>query len=357
LNAPRAAPKLGSLLQRRRRVDLPLDLRLSAETAERFAAIALGHVEREYPGKLDHVLEGPGDAKGPRALHPIFHGSFDWHSCVHGYWLLVRLLTLFPHAGLAGPVRELLQRRLTLDAAAGELAYVQRPSSSVFERPYGWAWLLMLQAELVRSDDSAARVGAQALKPLAEELASRLVGYLGKLTHPVRAGTHANSAFALSLAADYAEACADAALREALRTRARDWFAADADCQAWEPSGEDFLSPALMEAECMRRMLSGEAFADWFARFLPQLERGQPKSLLTPAEVSDRADGKIAHLDGLNLSRAWCLRRLARAVRDERRQVLLDAADRHLRASLPAVEGDYMGEHWLASFALLALEA
>jgi hypothetical protein len=335
-----------------------VDLRLSRDTAERFAAIALGHVEREFPNKLDHVLDGPADMQTPRALHPIFYGSFDWHSCVHSYWLLARLLRRFPEAGFAERARELLARQLTPEKAAGELAYLQRPSSAGFERPYGWAWLLMLEAELDLSEDPAARAGAEALRPLAEELAGRFAGYLGKLTYPVRAGTHANSAFALSLAAEYAETCSDAPLLDAVRARARDWYGDDADCQAWEPSGDDFLSPALTEAECMRRVLPPNDFAAWFDRFLPRLDRREPPSLFAPAVVSDPSDGKIAHLDGLNLSRAWCLRSLAGVARTGLRQILLDTAELHLKASLPAVEGDYMGgEHWLASFALLALGA
>ena len=334
-----------------------MHLRLNPAMAERLAKIALGHVEREYPNKLDHVLDGRDDIRGPRALHPIFYGSFDWHSCVHGYWLLARLLRLFPDADFADQVRELLARQLTPEKAAGELAYLRRPSSAGFERPYGWAWLLMLEAELGRSEDPSARAGSLALKPLAEVFAGRFLAYLGKLTYPIRAGTHANSAFALALAAEYAKACADEPLLDAVRARAWDWFGGDLDCQAWEPSGDDFLSPALMEAECMRRTQPAEAFQAWFAGFLPRLERREPASLFEPAVVSDPSDGKIAHLDGLNLSRAWQLRGLAGTARPGLREVLLEAAERHLKASLPAVEGDYMGEHWLATFALLALQA
>ncbi|HEY5411772.1 MAG TPA: DUF2891 domain-containing protein [Caulobacteraceae bacterium] len=331
--------------------------RLTPETAERFARIALGHVEREYPNKLDHVLNGPGDAQGPRALHPIFYGSFDWHSCVHGHWLLARLLALHPDGPAAPDIRALLDRQLTHEKVAVERAYLDRPMNSGFERPYGAAWILMLQAELERS--AASRPWAEALRPLAEAFAARLKAYLPKLTYPIRAGTHANSAFALRLADDYAEVCGDAELAGLIAARARSWFGADADCQAWEPSGDDFLSSALMEAELMRRVLPPADFAEWFGGFLPRLERLQPASLFRPAVVSDPSDGKIAHLDGVNLSRAWCMRGIAGALGadDPRRSALLDAAEAHLDASLHAVAGDYMGEHWLASFALLALEA
>ena len=330
--------------------------RLTPVLAERFARIALGHVEREYPNKLDHVLNGPEDALGPRALHPIFHGSFDWHSCVHGHWLLARILRRFPDGPAAGGIRALLDRQFTEQKVAGELAYLQRPLSAGFERPYGAAWLLMLQAELEEWPDAAG--WATALRPLAEAFAQRLKVYLPKLTYPIRAGTHANSAFALSLALEYALR-ADEQLAILIGSRAHDWFGADADCQAWEPSGDDFLSSALMEAELMRRVLPPAEFSDWFSGFLPRLARREPATLFRPAVVSDPTDGKLAHLDGVNLSRAWNMRGLASSLpeSDARRPVLEEAAEAHLSASLQAVEGDYMGEHWLASFALLAVEA
>jgi hypothetical protein len=329
--------------------------RLTPDLADRLAAIALGHVTREYPNKLDQVLTGPDDLGPPQALHPIFFGSFDWHSCVHGHWLLASLLRLFPDGAHAEATRALFDDQFTDDNVAGELAYVARPSSAGFERPYGWAWLLKLQAEL---SAHAGRTWAEALAPLARAFAERFQTYLPKLTYPIRAGTHGNTGFALRLALDYAETAGDGALGDLIRTRLTDWFARDADCQAWEPSGDDFLSPALIEAEAMRRALPPAEFTPWFDRFLPRIGVGHPETLFAPAIVSDPADGKIAHLDGLNLSRAWCWRALAEALRDgdPRRPVMLAAAERHLNASLPAVAGDYMGEHWLASFALLALE-
>ena len=330
---------------------------LTPQIADRFARIALGHVEREFPNKLDHVLNGAQDALRPSDLHPIFHGSFDWHSCVHGYWLLARILRLYPDGAASEPIRGLFDRRLTAEKVAGELAYLDRPLAGGFERPYGWAWLLMLQAELERSDPGLA--WASALRPLAQAFAARFATYLPRLSYPVRAGTHNSSAFALTLAFDYAEVCGDGALGEVMRMRALAWFGRDADSQAWEPSGEDFLSPTLIEAQLMRRILPATEFQGWFDHFLPRLGMGEPASLFQPAVVSDPTDGKIAHLDGLNLSRAWCWRALADALpeTDARRAIMLAAAERHLEQSLPAVAGDYMGEHWLASFALLALTA
>ncbi len=332
---------------------------LTLQIAERFARIALGHVTREYPHKLDHVLLGAYDAQAPSALHPLFHGSFDWHSCVHGHWLLARLRRLYPDGAAAGDITGLFEQQFTPARIAGELAYLIRPSSAGFERPYGWAWLLALQAELERDPGIEARLWADRLRPLADAFALRLRAHLPRLTYPIRTGTHSNTTFAMTLAADYAQTCGDPGLLDIMRTRALHWFGRDADAQAWEPSGDDFLSPTLMQAECLRRLWPGPAFTAWFDRFLPRLAEAQPATLFTPATVSDPTDGKIAHLDGLNLSRAWCLRGLAGALaaEDPRRPVMLDAADRHLDASLTAVAGDYMGEHWLATFALLALEA
>jgi hypothetical protein len=328
---------------------------LAPELAERFARIALGHVEREYPNKLDHVLNGPGDARTPRELHPIFYGSFDWHSCVHGYWLLAAILGRFPSGGAASEIRALFDRQLTDEKVSGELAYLDKPLSGGFERPYGWGWLLKLQAELEAGDGP----WAAALRPLAQAFAARMKAFLPKLTYPVRTGAHPNTAFALTLALDYAEVSAGSGLRGLIHAVAADWFTSDADAQAWEPSGEDFLSPTLMQAHLMTRVLTPPAFAYWFDAFLPRLAEGQPAALFHPAVVADRSDGKIAHLDGLNLSRAWNWRALAGALpaADARRPVMLAAAGRHIEASLGAVAGDYMGEHWLASFALLALTA
>ena len=329
---------------------------LTAETAARFTRIALGHVEREYPNKLDHVMTGPQDVQGPRALHPVFYGSFDWHSCVHAYWMLARLRRRFPALAEAGAVAALFDRQFTAANVAVETDYALRHPG--FERPYGWAWVLMLAAELARATTAeGARWGA-CLKPLADAFADRFRGFLPKASYPLRVGTHPNTAFAIALALDYAQTCGEPVLGEILRAKARLWYGADTACQAWEPGGDEFLSSALIEAECMRRVLPAGEFAVWFDRFLPDLAAGQPATLFTPATVSDRSDGKIGHLDGLNLSRAWCWRLLATALAagDPRRARALAAADEHLAAGLPAVAGEYMGEHWLASFAVMAMD-
>ena len=330
-------------------------MRLSPETAALYARTALGHVTREYPNKMDHVLSGPGDVRGPRDLHPIFFGSFDWHSCVHGWWTLFTVLRLHPEMAEAARIRALADELFTQANVAAERAYLDRPASRGFERPYGWGWLLALAAELDRHETDEGRRWATTLRPLARAFADRFMAYLPLATYPVRVGTHFNSAFALSLALEWG----DADLNALIRDKARAWHDADRGCQAWEPSQDEFLSPALMEAELMRRVLPPGGFAAWLDAFLPRLESRDPAALFAPASVSDRTDGKIAHLDGLNLSRAWCWRGIAGVLTpdDPRRAVAFKAADDHLAAGLPQVTGDYMGEHWLASFALLALLA
>ena len=322
---------------------------LHAELASHMARIALGHVRKEYPHKLDHVLLGDDDLLPPRALHPIFHGSFDWHSCVHGWWTLLTLRRLFPGLAEADAIRELADDSFMPGKVAGELAYLDRPLSRGFERPYGWAWLLTLHLEASRHE----RRWAAELEPLASAFAQRLADYLQVLTYPIRVGTHFNTAFALILSLEWADR-SDAVLAELIRDRALHWFGADRGCQAWEPGGDEFLSPALVEALCMARTHPA-LFPAWSGEFLPDIALHEPASLFTPAMVSDRSDGKIAHLDGLNLSRAWCWRSLAPLLPAEEGGVAQNAADEHLAAALPHISGDYMGEHWLASFALLAL--
>lgn len=325
--------------------------RLTADVAQRFAETALGHVAREWPHKADHVFAGLEDVRPHRELHPIFYGSFDWHSCVHGYWALATVLRLHPEIAAAPAIRARFDAAFTPDNVETERAYLDRPESRGFERPYGWAWLLKLHADLPEP-------WAATLEPLARAFAERFRSFLPIATYPIRTGTHFNTAFALRLALDWAET-RDPPLAALLRETAGRWYGADRDCQAWEPSGDDFLSSALMEAECMRRVLDAEAFRAWFAAFLPRAAAREPATLFQPATVSDRSDGKIAHLDGLNLSRAWCWRSLAAALpdADPARVVARAAADAHLRSALPHVTGDYMGEHWLQSFALLALTA
>jgi len=330
---------------------------LTPQLASKFAGVALAHLTREYPHKLDHVLNGPADVRAPRELHPVFFGSFDWHSCAHGYWLLATVLRRFPLLGEAGRIVSVFDAQLTSRNIEGEANYFRQPSRGTFERPYGWAWLLMLDAELSRHDTGSAKRWRSALSPLIKIIVDRYQDFLPKATYPVRAGTHFNSAFALALAIEYSSAANDRDFERLLIDKAAGWFGRDRDCQAWEPGGDDFLSSTLMEAECMRRALEPRAFGEWFSAFLPSLRGRRPATLFEPAVVSDRTDGKIVHLDGLNLSRAWCWRSLASTFPDgdELKLIAVEAAETHLAVSLPHVSGDYMGEHWLATFAVLAL--
>jgi hypothetical protein len=326
-------------------------MRLDQDLASRMARIALGHVRQPYPFKMDHVLGSDQDARPPQFFHPIFYGSFDWHSCVHGWWTLLTLRRLFSDTVEAGQIAELADDSFTSEKVARELAYLGRPYSRGFERPYGWAWLLYLHLEATRHED---RSWAAELEPLAHAFADRFRDYLRILTYPIRVGTHFNTSFAIVLALEWADTF-DPELAQLLRDRSLHWFGADRDCQAWEPGGDEFLSSALTEALCMARAHPG-IFPQWFERFLPRMAHHAPATLFAPAVVSDRSDGKIAHLDGLNLSRAWCWRGIAPLL-EKNAAVALRSADEHLAASLPQISGDYAGEHWLGTFALLALLA
>ena len=334
--------------------------RLDAPTAERLAAVALASIGCDYPHKLDHVLASAADATIPRALHPSFHGSYDWHSCVHMHWALARLLRRFPTLTSRTAIVARFDRDFADDAIAGELAYLARPGSESFERTYGWAWLLKLAAELGAGEDDDSTRWSRALAPLAVAFSQRFLAFLPRARYALRYGTHPNSAFALALALDYARSAPDARLLDACTDQAMRWFAADADAPAaWEPSGVDFLSPSLVEAELMRRLLDGSAFAEWLARFLPRFVEGEPRALFAPAQVSDRSDPQLVHLDGLNLSRAWCLRGIAGSLPpgDPRIRIAQSAAAAHLRAGSEGLaSGNFVGAHWLASFAVLALD-
>ncbi|HTH59988.1 MAG TPA: DUF2891 domain-containing protein [Paraburkholderia sp.] len=332
---------------------------LTASIASRFATIALAHLTREYPNKLTHGLAGPQDVQSPRALHPVFYGSYDWHSCVHGYWLIARLLQRFPDLPEAPQIVAVIDEHFTDDKIAGERAYLDLPHNRGFERPYGWAWLLALAAQLDAMDTPDAARWSRALAPLTDAFVERFESFLPVATYPLRVGTHFNTAFALTLALDFARQTQRDSLATLIEDTARRWHLNDLECQAWEPSGDEFLSPALMEAVLMSRVLPGDAFVAWFGGFLPALAARRPATLFTPVTVSDRSDGKIAHLDGLNLSRAWCQRTLASALPDGDARVALlrEAARTHLGAAIAHVSGDYMGEHWLATFATLALDA
>ena len=331
---------------------------LSPNDASRFARLALANIEREYPSKLDHVLASAADVASPRDLHPAFFGSFDWHSCVHAHWLLVRALQTHPGLPEARSIRSVLEAHLTAVMIQGELAYLQRPEARTFERSYGWAWLLKLAETLSGWDDADARRWSDCLAPLAEAFADRYRAWLRVATYPIRHGVHTNTAFGLAFALDYAER-SDVGLRDVAVATARRWYVADRNAPAnWEPSGADFFSPALIEADLMRRVLAQDEYATWLGAFLPGIERRLPATLFSPVVVSDRSDPQIVHLDGLNLSRAWCWRAIARALpsNDVRVAVAHGAADTHLAAGLAGVaSGEYAGDHWLATFAVLAL--
>jgi len=338
----------------------PATTTLTPELASKFATLALGHLLREYPNKLDHVLNGPTDLRAPRRLHPLFFGSFDWHSNVHGYWLLATIYRRFPMLRAEREkIRDVFDEQITDVNVDAECAYLNEALRGTFERPYGWAWLLMFAAELARHESDEGRRWSRTLLPLDDAFVRRFREFLPKATYPIRVGTHFNTAFALTLGLEYAETVHDLPFGDLLRDKANEWYANDKDCQAWEPSLDDFLSSALIEAECMRRVLNAEAWSDWMRAFLPFISVEDPPPLFEPVQVSDRRDAKISHLDGLNLSRAWCWRSIASNwdESDARRAIALKAADRHLAASLPHVAGDYVGEHWLATFAMLALLA
>ena len=328
--------------------------------ASHFVGLALKCVGQEYPNKPDHVINGESDARTPRAMHPAFYGCYDWHSCVHAHWLLARLRRERPDLPEAAAIRAALDRSLTPDNIRGELAYLGEKERKTFERAYGWAWLLKLDEELRASaaagDADAARWEA-ALRPLATEIAARYKTFFPKQTYAIRTGVHPNTAFALAFGLDWARAAADRELEALIVERSRAYYLNDKAAPAsWEPGGEDFFSPALMEADLMRRVLDAQAFAAWYRAFLPKL----PPSLAAPAVVSDRSDPKLVHLDGLNLSRAAAMRGVAAALpsKDSARAALAAAAKAHLDDALPHVaSGDYAGEHWLATFAVLALTA
>jgi hypothetical protein len=328
------------------------------ERAGAYARVALANIEREFPHHEAHPQSEASPIPRPRELHPAFYGSLDWHSCVEMHWVLARLLRLLPERIPEGEIREALDTHLSAEALAGEARFFGEPANRLSERPYGWAWALRLAAEVRAFDDADAKRWALNLRPLADLFAERFLEWLPKVTYPFRAGLHGNTAFAFSLLLPFARAQNDELL-DAVEEAATRWYGDDAGYAAeWEPSDADFLSPALTEAELMSSLLPGEEFPAWLERFLPGLAAGEPSNLFEPAVVSDPTDGYIAHLHGLNLSRAWCFRRLVAALpeADPRVPVLLAAAERHAEASLDqAVGSDYAVEHWLPAYALLYL--
>lgn len=333
-------------------------MHLDAPLAARWARVALTNVATEYPYKLDQLLQTDADAVPARTIHPLFWGSYDWHSCVHMHWTLARLARRWPEHALAAETRRHFAGRFSSGAGAGELAALERPGNPSFERPYGWGWLLALAAELDRAagEHPAFAAPAATVAPLAQRIAQRFLDYLPRLQYPTRAGMHSNSAFAALLALDWAEQHQHRALAGEIARSARRWFSNDRRYPAdYEPGGEDFLSSGLTEAVLMQRTLSACDFADWWTQFAPTASA--LAAWLTPVMVSDPTDPKIVHLHGLNLSRAWCWRRLLPALAAELADAVRRAVDAHRAAALPAaVDGHYVGTHWLATFALLALD-
>lgn len=326
-----------------------------AAQVSHFARLALKCARQEYPNKLDHVMNGPAEVLGPKALHPAFYGCFDWHSAVHGHWVMVRVLREHPGLLEAAELRRVLDAHLAPGPMAQEVAYLGQGNRASFERTYGWAWLLKLAAELHSWDSPDARRWEAALQPLTVAVAARFKAYLPKATYPIRTGVHPNTAYSLNLALDYARAVQDRSFEGLIAERARTYFGKDQRAPlAWEPGAEDFLSPTLEEAALMARLLPASAFRKWLPAFLPGYALN-----LQPAQVSDRSDPKIVHLDGLNLSRARCAYLLAATFPEgATRRGLIQMGDRHAAASLPHIAtGSYEGEHWLGTFALHLLEA
>jgi hypothetical protein len=328
---------------------------IDAATAERFANLALACVHREYPNKIAHVLNGDADVRPPRELTPAFYGCYDWHSAVHGHWLLARLARRFPDAPLAAKARAALEKSLTPDNVAAEVRYLEGAGRNTFERPYGLAWLLQLAAELREWDDPQAQRWSRTLEPLERAAAARIRTWAPKLSFPIRTGEHNQTAFGFGLILDWARGAGDRESAELIESRVRDLYLQDRGCPlAYEPSGEDFLSPCLGEADLVRRVLPSETFADWLGAFLPQIPKDGRGDWLAPGVVTDPTDGKLAHLDGLNLSRAWMLEGVAAALppNDPRVPALRAAAASHRESGLRSVTGEhYEGGHWLGSFA------
>jgi hypothetical protein len=335
---------------------VPMPLGFDINAGERFANLALTCIHKEYPNHVSHTLNSDADVAPPRKLTPAFYGCYDWHSSVHGHWLLARLIRIFPDAAFAPSAREALRQSLTAENIAQEAAYLRTEGRASFERPYGLAWLLQLATELRDWDDPQARDMGASLRPLEEAALERLNGWLPKLSHPVRIGEHDQTAFALGLMLDYARASGNKKFADLVVSKARQFYLADKDCPlAYEPSGEDFLSPCLGEADLMRRVLPSVEFARWLSVFLPQIHPARKGAWLESAVSPDPSDPKLAHLDGLNLSRAWMLEGIAAGLpkADKRLPMITATAEEHRRAGLAAVTGKhYEGGHWLGSFAV-----
>ncbi len=338
---------------------MPELAQLTEASASNFAQLALKCVQKTYPNQPQLILGKPEDVMPPEQAHPSFYGCYDWHSSVHGHWMLARVLRMFPNLPEAPQIKKALTANLSAKNIAVEAAYFNRPDAKAFERMYGWAWSLKLAEELNQGESADAKAWAANVKPLADTLVARYLDFLPKQVYPIRTGLHPNTAFGLAFALDYANSVNDTRLKELLIARSRDYFANDTDYSAkLEPGGSDFLSPALMEADLMQRVMPPDQFATWFRAFLPGIAKGEPKNLLEIAIVSDRTDPQLGHLDGLNLSRAWSMRHIAARLPagDPARAVLEESAYTHATDALKNVaSGHYEGEHWLGSFAVYLL--
>ena len=328
-------------------------LNLTIEQAERLSSLPLKCVQQEFPNKLGQVLNSKEELASPKNLHPAFYGCFDWHSSVHGHWLMIRLLKEFPDLKNKAAIRKKLNQQLTKENILQEIAFFKTKFNDSFERTYGWAWILKLHQEMMTWDDKDAVEWTKNLQPLADLITEKYILFLPKLNYPIRTGEHINTAFGLTFAHDYAVYTKNRTLKDVIDKRAKEFYYLDKNSPlSYEPSGYDFLSPSIEEADLMRRVLSKSDFILWFNKFLPQMTKRDFK--WEPGKVSDRTDGKLVHLDGLNFSRAWCLYGIGHF--DARYKHLLKIADQHLAYSLPSiVDGDYMGEHWLATFAVHAM--
>ncbi len=332
---------------------------LSSDQAAHFAQLAARCIQVEYPNKLSHIMNDSSEVLGPKEIHPAFYGCFDWHSSVHGHWMLVRLLKLFPSLPQSQTYRQMISANLTVENIAQEVAYLKQSNRKSFERTYGWAWLLKLAEELHTWEDPQGQKWRNNLRPLEELIVERYLEFLPRQTYAIRTGLHPNTAFGLSFAWDYAHTLKHQALTDLIHERGLTYFGSDSNCPIdWEPGGSDFLSPCLEEANFMQRILPQDEFVPWLQDFFPSLFMPSTSSLFDPAEVADRSDPQIVHLDGLNLSRSWCMKGLASALPDNSRvsEALKRSAQLHLEASLPHIaSGNYEGEHWLASFAVYAM--
>lgn len=336
-------------------------IRLNQESAMDFAHLAMTCVQKEFPNKPSHVINNEDDVLSPKTMHPAFYGCYDWHSSVHGHWLLVRLLKQFPDMPMANEIRDAININLTSENILNEIAYFNQENRKSFERTYGWAWLLKLTEELYDWDDPDGKKWSGNLGPLAKEIAQRYISFLPKQTYPIRTGVHPNTAFGIGFALDYARKAGEEELENLLTERSLDYYAADHNYPVtWEPNGSDFLSPCLVEADLMRRIMKPRKFQKWFNNFAPAIIEEEADNLLKPAIVGDRTDPQIVHLDGLNFSRAWCMAGIINHLpaNDPVREILMVSAYIHAKDALENVtSGSYEGEHWLASFAVYMLSS